>query len=322
MEIRSSSSRLGAPMAAALCLAAHRYVSQEAPAVTTFVLPMQPSAASAAKPSAVLSRHVSSTPVSGEAAGAVATLAGFAAAIGSRRRVQASESRVLLRAAKKGGGGKKDDKGKAKGGGGGAAKKGKNDDDDGDDGEEEEEVDTEEVMADFQEKMEKTLDLLRTTFVGIRAGKATPGLIESLKVTVYDSEVLLKEIASISVVDATTLNVACFDEANAPAVTKMILTSDFGYTAQATGANVKVMIPQMTKEKRVQFCKVAKDSAEKTRVAIRNVRQAAMKKVKGFKSLSEDVVRDLQDEVEEMCKKNIAECDKMLKKKEDELMTV
>lgn len=239
------------------------------------------------------------------AAATVAVLAGLAKGLAVKRH--AMESQAARAAAKKKGGGK--------GGGKDSAEAASED-------EGAATVDTAALMSEYQEKMDKSLEVLRQGLVGIRAGKATPALVEGLKVKAYDSEVPIKDLASISATDSTTLLITCFDESVAPAVEKAVITSDMGYTAQQLGPNIKVSIPPMTKDKRTQFVKLAKESAEKCRVAVRNVRQAAMKKVKGLKGVSEDVVRSLQDEVEELVKKNIAECDRMAKKKEDELMTV
>lgn len=245
-------------------------------------------------------------------------MAGLAAGLASKWRAskrsaaeRLAATRVAVAAAKKKDKGDKGDKG-GKGGGGAGA----------DEEEEVADIDTAALLAEYQDKMDKSIDMLRQSLIGIRAGKATPALVDGMKVKAYDSEVLLKDLATVTATDATTLMITCFDESVAPAVEKAIITSDMGFSAQQLGANVKVGIPPLTKDKRVQFVKLAKENAEKCRVAVRNVRQAAMKKVKGLKGISEDVIRNLQDDVEDMVKKNIAECDRMAKKKEEELMTI
>ncbi|CAE7904351.1 frr, partial [Symbiodinium sp. KB8] len=163
------------------------------------------------------------------------------------------------------------------GGGGGGAEEGDVD------------IDTEAIVADFEEKMKKSVVLLEDNLRTIRAGKATPSLLDSVKVNAYESVLKLEEVATVTASDTTTLMVNVFDETVVGAVVKAIQTADLGFTASEMGQSVKVNIPPLTKEKRVQYVKLAKDYAEKSKVAVRNVRQAAMKKIKSFnKKLPED----------------------------------
>lgn len=166
------------------------------------------------------------------------------------------------------------------------------------------EVDTEALMKEYETKMDKSVGMLDDSLRTIRAGKATPQLLDSIKVNAYESQLKLEEVATISVSDATTLMVNVFDETVVDAVLKAVQTADLGFTASQNGQSVKVSIPPLTKDKRVQYVKLAKDYCEKTKVAVRNVRQAAMKKIKGLKSdLSEDVARGMEKDIEAMVKK-------------------
>lgn len=182
-------------------------------------------------------------------------------------------------------------------------------------------VDTEAVLKEFLDKMDKSVDSLQQNLVTIRAGKASPALVEGIMVSAYDTMVKLIEVGTVTAIDSTTLNVNVFDATLAGNVAKALMTANLGYTVQEDGASVKVGIPPLTKDKRAQFVKLAKDHAEKSKVAIRNVRQAAMKKIKSFgKQISEDIVKSMEKEVEDATKKRIAELDNMLKVKEDQLM--
>jgi len=244
-----------------------------------------------------------------------ATAAGAAGAAQLAARKGAADIRRQPRtalAAKKGGG----KKGGGKKGGGKAAAAA---DDGEEDAEEEEQIDVNALLREWQASFEKPAEKLREALVGIRAGKATPQLVDSLKVSAYGSEVMIKEVATITATDALSLTVACFDAENAPAVEKAIKTSDLGYSAVVNGANVRIGIPELTKEKRAQYVKLAKDTAEKSKVVVRNSRQTVMKKIKGFKSLTDDESRALAQSVEDMVKKQISELDSIYKKKEDEL---
>eukprot|EP00418_Pyrodinium_bahamense_P073625 CAMPEP_0179100518 /NCGR_PEP_ID=MMETSP0796-20121207/46428_1 /TAXON_ID=73915 /ORGANISM="Pyrodinium bahamense, Strain pbaha01" /LENGTH=314 /DNA_ID=CAMNT_0020798345 /DNA_START=29 /DNA_END=973 /DNA_ORIENTATION=+ len=248
-------------------------------------------------------------PAPGATAVVAVALMASASLVERRRRIPAQLrcwSRVTLAGKKRGGGGKG-------GGGGGAAEEG------GAEGAPE--VDTEALMKDYQGKMQNTLDMLRQNLSGIRAGRATPALLEGVTVEAYESQVSIKEVGTITATDTTTLQITCFDETVVPAVEKAIMVAALGYSVQSNGPTLKVGIPPLTKEKRTEYAKLVKDFTEKSKVAVRNVRQAALKKVKGLsKSLSEDVVKSLQSEVESMVKKNIADCEKIQKAKDNEIM--
>jgi len=216
---------------------------------------------------------------------------------------------------KKGGGGG----GSQKGAGGGGGKSGGGGG--GDSGAVAEDIDTGALMKDYEDKMGKTLEALTENFVGIRAGRAAPAMLNEIKVSAYGSDVGINEVATVSVTDTRTLTVSCFDDSLTPKVEKAIITSNMGYTVNLEGSSIRVMIPELTKDKRTQYAKLAKDFTEKSRVAVRNVRQAAMKKIKGLsKKISEDIAKGMEKEVEALVKKNNKALDDMLKKKETELL--
>eukprot|EP00933_Yihiella_yeosuensis_P009500 TRINITY_DN115421_c0_g1_i1.p1 TRINITY_DN115421_c0_g1~~TRINITY_DN115421_c0_g1_i1.p1 ORF type:complete len:315 (-),score=78.04 TRINITY_DN115421_c0_g1_i1:51-995(-) len=229
-------------------------------------------------------------------------------ALGTSNFASSRRSARTACAGKKKGGGKKDKKG-----GGGKQ--------DEDDGGEAEEVDTEELMRGFKDKMTKSVDVLQEALMAIRVGRASPAMLDNIMVEAYETKVTLKEVGNVTVVDSTTLMINVFDEANVSGVSKGILTADLGYNATEDGSTVKVSIPPMTSDKRVQFQKLAKETNDKSKVAIRNIRQTAMKKIKSIsKSLgSEDIVKGLEKEVESLVKKYSAECDTLHKKKDEEL---
>lgn len=232
----------------------------------------------------------------------LASLAGVLAACQSKEARCGVQRTPCLAKKKKGGGG---------GGGGGAAEEGDVD------------IDTEAIVAEFEDKMKKSVVLLEDNLRTIRAGKATPSLLDSVKVNAYESVLKLEEVATVTAADTTTLMVNVFDETVVGAVVKAIQTADLGFTASEMGQSVKVNIPPLTKEKRVQYVKLAKDYAEKSKVAVRNVRQAAMKKIKSFnKKLPEDTVRAMGQDVEDFVKKSVGDIDAKFKSKETELTTL
>ncbi|CAE8733095.1 unnamed protein product, partial [Polarella glacialis] len=201
------------------------------------------------------------------AASLAAAAIGFAAGLVARSSGGPQHRPRIICAAKK------DDK-KGKGDKGGKAEKGGG----GGGGGEEEEIDTAEVMKDFEDKMDKALDGLQQQFVGIRAGRATAALLDGVKVNAYETQVSVKEVGTITAVDSLTLLIQCFEAASVKAVAKGIVAADLGFSVQETDMSVKVMIPTLTADKRAQYAKLAKDFTEKSKLAIRNVRQAALKK--------------------------------------------
>lgn len=201
---------------------------------------------------------------------------------------------------------------KEKGGGGG-----------GEAEEEAPEIDTEALMNDFEAKFTRSVETLQENLAGLRAGKATPEMLNEVKVSAYDTDVNIKEIASISVADARTLAVTCYDAKLATSVEKALIIASMGYVVSVDGATVKVKIPEMTKDKRTEYVKMAKEYAEKSRVGLRNVRATAMKKIKGLsKDLSEDIAKRMEKDIDATVKKMNTEIDNMFKKKEKELLTL
>mmetsp|Transcript_25918 Transcript_25918/g.59884 ORF Transcript_25918/g.59884 Transcript_25918/m.59884 type:complete len:310 (-) Transcript_25918:117-1046(-) len=239
-----------------------------------------------------------------------AIVAAAFAGVGIRCHGCRDSSRVIV-AARKGKGGKR--------GGGGSESGGAQETGEGP------EVDTQSLMEEAESKMGSSLNVLEEALRGIRAGKATPALIADVTVDAYGSEITLKEVATITATDNRTLLVNCFDETTAPAVEKGLMASSLGFGISPSGATIKVSIPELTTDKRKQYVKVAKEAAEKSRVAVRNVRQQAMKKIKAFekkKDISEDTSKSLQADVESMVKKTIGEIDKTTKSKEEEILKV
>jgi len=202
-----------------------------------------------------------------------------------------------------------------KGGGGGG--------DDGGAGQPAEEIDTSEYLNGWEASMETAVETLKEKIRPIQAGKATPALLESIKVKAYDSDMKIVELATVSVNDASTLMVTCFEESTASAVSQAIQYSELGFGVNVAGAAVKVTIPPLTTDKRAKYVKTVKESVESAKTVIRNLRQTAMKKIKSLsKQLSQDVAKGMEKDVEAMVKKYVSTMDDIFKKKETELNAV
>ena len=181
------------------------------------------------------------------------------------------------------------------------------------------------IKADAEKKMKKSLEALGSAFNKIRTGRAHPAILDSVMVNYYGQETPLKQIASVNVEDNRTLMVAPWEKNLVPTIEKAIMTSDLGLNPSTNGDVIRVPMPMLTEETRKEMVKQAKADAEHGRVSIRNARRDANNMLKDLlkeKDISEDDQRRGEDEVQKLTDKYIAEVDKMLKAKEEDLMAV
>lgn len=181
------------------------------------------------------------------------------------------------------------------------------------------------IKADAEKKMKKSLEALHSAFNKIRTGRAHPAILDSVMVNYYGQETPLKQIASVNVEDNRTLMVAPWEKNLVPTIEKAIMTSDLGLNPSTSGDVIRVPMPMLTEETRKEMVKQAKADAEHGRVSIRNARRDANSMIKDLlreKEISEDDQRRGEDEVQKLTDKYIAEVDKMLKAKEEDLMAV
>nr|WP_282451980.1 ribosome recycling factor [Marinobacter koreensis] len=173
--------------------------------------------------------------------------------------------------------------------------------------------------------MKKSLEALHSAFNKIRTGRAHPAILDSVMVNYYGQETPLKQVASVNVEDNRTLAVAPWEKNLVPTIEKAIMTSDLGLNPATSGDIIRVPMPMLTEETRREMVKQAKADAEHARVSVRNARRDANSMVKDLlkeKEISEDEERRAEDEVQKLTDKYIAEVDKMLKSKEEDLMAV
>lgn len=183
----------------------------------------------------------------------------------------------------------------------------------------------EDMKQDATQRMSRCVVALRDHFRRMRTGRANTGLLDSIKVDYYGSEVPLHQVANITVEDARTLVVTPWDKSAVSAVEKAILKSDLGLTPNTAGQVIRLPLPPMTEERRRELTKVARHEAENARVAVRSVRRDLMNELKEMlkeKLLSEDDDRRAQDEVQKLTDHYVAEIDSVLAEKEKELLQV
>lgn len=181
------------------------------------------------------------------------------------------------------------------------------------------------VLLDADDKMTKSLAFLHEQFAGIRTGKASPALVENVKVQYYGTSTRLKELASISTPEPRLIVINAFDPTALPEIEKAILGANLGVTPVNDGRLVRVPIPELNEERRTELTKVAKRMAEEARVAIRNVRRDANEHIKVLQKdgkISEDDrdtgLKDIQKETDEY----VGKVDEELDKKQKDIMEV
>ena len=183
----------------------------------------------------------------------------------------------------------------------------------------------EEVIYDTEERMLKSEDHVLNQCSGVRTGKATPSLIENVMVEAYGSNMRLKELATITAPEARMLMVQPFDQSTMKAVEKGIQASGLGLNPASQGRFIRIVLPDLSSERRQEFVKICKRIAEEGRVAVRNERRQAieaLKKTKNDGGVSEDAIKTAEADVQKLTDSFIAKVDQHLAIKEKEIMTV
>jgi ribosome recycling factor len=181
------------------------------------------------------------------------------------------------------------------------------------------------ILSECREKMVKAAAHLQVEFSSIRTGRATPVLVEKMKVDYYGSQVPLQQLAGFSVPEPRLLVISPYDKQSIKAIEKAIQASDLGITPSNDGSVIRLGFPQLTEERRKELVKVVKHRAEEARVAVRNLRRAARHDLEAFEKdgeLSEDDVERAEKELDKLTAEFVAEIDTMVGHKEQELLEV
>lgn len=180
------------------------------------------------------------------------------------------------------------------------------------------------VIKEVETRMQGALDALGREFAGVRTGRASTGLLEGIRVDSYGTPTPVPQVASLSVPDPKTLLIQPWDASLLPAIEKAIMKSDLGLTPANDGKVIRLVMPPLSEERRKQLAKAVGKLAEDARVAIRNIRHDANKKLKTMekeKKISEDDGRRGQDQTQKITDKFIQRVDELLKKKEQEILS-
>lgn len=182
-----------------------------------------------------------------------------------------------------------------------------------------------EVKKNADQRMQKSLEVLKNDLIKVRTGRAHVGLLDHIMVEYYGSMVAVNQVANVNLGDARTINVQPFEKAMIGKVEKAIRDSDLGLNPATNGDLIRVPMPMLTEERRRDLTKVVRSEAEAAKVSIRNVRRDAndaLKRMIKDKEISEDDERRAQDDIQKATDRAVAEVDKMLQAKEVELMAV
>jgi ribosome recycling factor len=179
------------------------------------------------------------------------------------------------------------------------------------------------VFEDAREKMRKAVKHLQDEFGGIRTGRATPALVEKLKVEYYGTETPLQQLAGFTVPDPRLLVISPYDKTAIPAIEKAIQSSDLGINPSNDGQVVRLAFPVLTEDRRKELVKVVKQRAEESRVSVRNIRRQARHELEGLEhdhELSKDELDRAEKDLEKVTHAVVEEIDELLQHKEKELL--
>lgn len=181
------------------------------------------------------------------------------------------------------------------------------------------------ILESLKERMEKSLDSLRSAFNKIRTGRANPAILDDIKIDYYGNLTPLNQTSNISVEENRTLVISPWDKNLMPEIEKAITSSDLGLNPSSSGDLIRVTMPTLTEETRQGYIKQARSEAENSRISIRNIRRDANNQVKDMQSsgeISEDDMRRSEDLIQKETDSYISVVDSELKNKESDLLEI
>ena len=182
-------------------------------------------------------------------------------------------------------------------------------------------MDSDMIILEVTENMDKTMENLNKRFSTVRAGRANPSSLDGVFVDYYGSMTPLKQLATISVPEARQLLIKPFDKGALGSIEKAILAANLGYNPGNDGETIRIIIPELTEERRRELVKQVKGICEDAKVSIRNIRRDGLEDVKKAE-LPEDVAKGMEKDNQDLVNDYNKKIDTMLKEKEQELLTV
>ena len=181
------------------------------------------------------------------------------------------------------------------------------------------------IKNDISSRMDSSISSLKTEMSGIRAGRASPSMLDTIKVDVYGSKMPISQIGNITTPEPRLINIDIWDQGNVNAVEKAIRESDLGINPSIEGTLIRLPLPQLTEERKLEYIKLAKKIGEASKVAIRNIRRDGIeqfKKLEKEKEIGEDESKKLQSDIEEITSIHVKLIDSIVSEKELDLSKV
>ena len=178
------------------------------------------------------------------------------------------------------------------------------------------------ILETAKEQMQGTVDHLEVAFDKLRAGKATPAMLSSVRVDYYGSLSPLTQIANVNTPDAMTLSIQPYERNLIHEIEKAIINANLGFAPSNNGDTIILNVPPLTEERRRDLAKQAKAETEQTKVTIRNARQDGMKELKKLDGVSEDIIKDTEAKIQELTDKYVKLADEHLKAKEADIFKI
>ena len=186
------------------------------------------------------------------------------------------------------------------------------------------EEDISQIVATADDHMKKAITHLETELIKIRAGKATPQILDGIVVDYYGSPTPINQVGNINVMDARTLSIQPWEKNMLQPIERAIIAANIGINPQNDGSQIRLFLPPLTEERRRELVKKCQGEGEHSRVAIRNIRRDAIEHIKRLQKngLSEDIAKDAETNIQNITDKFITTVDKHLSSKEKEIMSV
>ena len=181
------------------------------------------------------------------------------------------------------------------------------------------------LMNDCKDKMAKAIEATRHKFTSIRAGRASVAMLDGIKVEQYGSLMPLNQVGTVSAPEPRLLVIDPWDKSVIPVIEKAIMASNVGLTPNNDGRVIRLMVPELTADRRKEYVKLAKKEAEEGKVAVRNIRKDvnnALRRLQKDEEITEDELKKYEDEVQKLTDKTIKDIDALLAVKEKEITTV
>ena len=177
------------------------------------------------------------------------------------------------------------------------------------------------ILLELEEKMEKTISNLKKEFNTVRTGRANPSVLDGLTISYWGVETPIKQVASISVPEATQLYIKPFDKSSLKDIERAINASDLGITPQGDGVGIRLVFPSLTEQRRKELVKQVYKMGENSKIALRNERRHALDALKKL-ALPEDEEKAYQEEVQKVIDKYVEKTDAEVKVKEKDLLNI